>query len=173
MTALPQSTRRKLSLLNLAEELGNVSKACRIMGYHRDSFYEIKRAFQVGGVHALVEQKRGPRGPHPNRVSPEIEAAILDYALERPTWGQQRVANELRLKGHQVSPGGVRGVWLRHELETRHKRLLRLETGFSLRSGAPRNARDVSRNRRPRGNPASIPRARAVGDAASSVLDAM
>jgi hypothetical protein len=111
----------------LAEELGNVSKACRIMGYHRDSFYEIKRALQVGGVHALVEQKRGPRGSHPNRVSPEIEAAILDYALQRPTWGQQRVANELRLKGHQISPGGVRGVWLSHELETRHKRLLRLE----------------------------------------------
>jgi transposase InsO family protein len=127
MTALPQSTRRKLSLLNLAEELGNVSKACRIMGYHRDSFYEIKRAFQVGGTAALVEQKRGPRGPHPSRVSPEIEAAILQYALERPTWGQNRIANELRLKGHQVSPGGVRGVWLRHELETRYKRLLRLE----------------------------------------------
>lgn len=58
------------------------------MGYHRDSFYEIKRAFQVGGVHALVEQKRGPRGPHPNRVAPEIEAVILDYVLEHPTWGQ-------------------------------------------------------------------------------------
>jgi len=87
MTALPQGIRRKLSLLKLAEELGNVSRACRIMGYHRDTFYEIKRAFQVGGVHALVEQKRGARGPHPNRVSPEIEAAILQYALEHPTWG--------------------------------------------------------------------------------------
>src|SRR4030095_2188117 len=100
MAALSQSIRRKLSLLKLAEELGNVSKACQIMGYHRDSFYEIKRAFQVGGVHALVEQKARPRGPPPNRVSPEIEAEILQYALEHPTWGQQRVANELRLKGH-------------------------------------------------------------------------
>jgi transposase InsO family protein len=128
MTALPQSTRRKLSLLALAEELGNVSKACQIMGYHRDSFYEIRRAFQVGGVHALVEQKRGPRGPHPSRVSPEIEAEILRYSLEHPTRGQQRVANDLRMQGHQVSPGGVRNVWLRHDLGTRHKRLLRLET---------------------------------------------
>ena len=127
MTALAQSTRRKLSLLKLAEELGNVSKACQIMGYHRDSFYEIKRAFQVGGVHALVEQKRGPRGPHPNRVSPEIEAEILQYSLDYPTRGQQRLANDLRLKGFTVSPGGVRNVWVRHELETRHKRLLRLE----------------------------------------------
>ena len=127
MTALSQSTRRKLSLLKLAEELGNVSKACRLMGYHRDSFYEIRRAFQVGGVAALVEQRRGPRGPHPNRVAPEIEQKILDYALDRPTHGAQRVANELRLQGANVSASGVRGVWLRHNLETRTKRLLRLE----------------------------------------------
>ena len=127
MTALTHSTRRKLSLLELAAELGNVSKACKIMGYHRDTFYEVKRAFQVGGVDALIEQKRGPRGPHPNRVAPEIEQRILDYALEFPTHGAQRVANQLRLQEVQVSPSGVRGVWLRHDLETRHKRLLRLE----------------------------------------------
>jgi transposase InsO family protein len=127
MTAVPQSTRRKLSLLELAHELQNVSKACRIMGYHRDTFYEIRRAFQVGGVAALVEQRRGPRGPHPNRVAPEIEEKILAYALAFPTHGPQRVANELRLQGVAVSPSGVRGVWLRHDLETRGKRLLRLE----------------------------------------------
>jgi transposase InsO family protein len=127
MTALPQSTRRKLSLLHLAQELQNVSKACRIMGYHRDSFYELRRAFQVGGVQALIEQRRGPRGPHPNRVSADVETEILAYALEHPTHGAQRVANELRLRGLQVSPSGVRGVWLRHDLETRLKRLLRLE----------------------------------------------
>jgi len=127
MAALTQSTRRKLSLLQLAEELGNVSKACQIMGYHRDTFYEVKRAFQVGGVAALVEEKRGPRGPHPNRVSQEVEQKILDYALAHPSHGAQRVANELRLQDVNVSPSGVRGVWLRHDLETRHKRLLRLE----------------------------------------------
>jgi transposase InsO family protein len=127
MAALSHSIRRKLSLLKLAEELGNVSKACQIMGYHRDSFYEIRRAFQSGGVSALVEQKRGPRGPHPNRVSPEIEQRILEYALEKPTHGSQRVANELRLQGLTVSSSGVRGVWVRHDRETRTKRLLRLE----------------------------------------------
>ena len=127
MTALAQSTRRKLSLLQLAEELGNVSKACKIMGYHRDTFYEVKRAFQVSGVAVLVEQKRGPRGPHPNRFAEDVEQKILDYALVHPTHGAQRVANELRLNSIDVSPSGVRGVWLRHDLETRHKRLLRLE----------------------------------------------
>jgi len=63
MTALSQSTKRKLSLLQLAEELGNVAKAAKIMGYHRDTFYEVRKAFQSGGVAALVEQKRGPRNP--------------------------------------------------------------------------------------------------------------
>jgi hypothetical protein len=124
---LSHGMRRKLSLLQLAEELGNVSKACQIMGFHRDTFYEIRRALQVGGVAALVEQRRGPKAPHPNRVAPEIEERILAHCLERPTHGAQRVANELRLQGVQVSPSGVRGVWLRHGLETRIQRLLRLE----------------------------------------------
>jgi transposase InsO family protein len=127
MTALSRSTRRKLTLLQLAEGLGNGSKACRIMGYHRDTFYELRRAFQFGGAAGLVEERRGPRGPHPNRVSEEIEEKILAYSLEHPTHGQQRMANELRLQNVNVSPAGVRGVWMRQGLETRHRRLLRLE----------------------------------------------
>ncbi len=107
MTATTESTKRKLSLLQLAEELGNDSKACQIMGYHRDTFYEVRRAFQVGGVAALVEQKRGPKSPHPNRVAPEIEEQILALCLERPTYGAQRIANELRLQSVDVSPSGV------------------------------------------------------------------
>jgi transposase InsO family protein len=127
MTAQQQIIKRKLSLLRLAEELGNVSKACDVMGYHRDSFYEIRRAFQIGGTAALVEKRRGPKNPHPNRVSEEVEAAILDRALQFPTHGPVRVANDLRLSGVTISSGGVRGVWARHNLETRVKRLLRLE----------------------------------------------
>ena len=97
------------------------------MGYHRDTFYEVRRAFQVGGVAALVAEQRGPKNPHPNRVSAEIEEQILALSLEHPTYGSQRIANELRLRETNVSPSGVRGVWLRHDLETRYKRLLRLE----------------------------------------------
>jgi hypothetical protein len=112
MTALTQGIKRKLSLLQLADELGNVAKACRIMGFHRDTFYEVRRAFQTGGVAALVESRRGARAPHPNRIAPEIEAKVLDYCLHRPTHGAQRVSNELRLAGEEVSPSAVRGVWL-------------------------------------------------------------
>src|SRR5690606_28491275 len=133
--ALPESTRRKLSLLELAQGARQRRQACRIMGYHRDTFYEVKRAFQVGGVEALLERKRGPRSPHPNRVSEEVEKRILDCSLAFPTHGAQRVANQLRLAGVNVGVGGVRGVWLRHDIETRYKRLLWLSarhTGADL-----------------------------------------
>ena len=91
MTTVSQSTKRKLSLLQLAEELGNVSKACKIMGYHRDTFYEAQKAFKVGGVSALVEKRRGPKNPHPNRVPQAVEQRILDYCIKQPTYGAQRV----------------------------------------------------------------------------------
>lgn len=97
------------------------------MGFHRDTFYEVRRAFQAGGVAVLVESKRGARAPRPNRVAPETEAKVLDDCLKRPTDGAQSVSYELRLAGVDVSPAGVRGVWLRNDLETRCKRLIRLE----------------------------------------------
>lgn len=119
--------RRKLSLLQLAQELGNVSKACKIVGYSRQQFYEIRRNFQTFGAEGLVDRVAGPRNPHPNRVSAEVEEAILSYALEHPGHGAQRTADELLLQGVQVSSGGVRGVWSRHKLLSKHDRLLRLE----------------------------------------------
>jgi len=119
--------RRKLSLLELAQEMGNVSKACKIMGYSRQQFYEIRRTYQTFGAEGLVDRLPGPKGPHPNRVSDEVEKAILDHGLAHPTHGAQRVADELMLGGVQVSAGGVRGVWSRHGLMTKIERLLRLE----------------------------------------------
>ena len=122
-----ESAKCKLLLFQLVEELGSVSQACHIMGYHRDTFYKVRRAFKVGGIAALVEKKRGPKGPSPNRVAPEIEQQILALCLEYPTWSAPRIAGELRLKGVGVSPSGVYRVWLRNNLAHRHQRLLRLE----------------------------------------------
>jgi transposase InsO family protein len=119
--------RAKLSLLQLAQDLGNVSKACKLIGYSRQQFYEIRRNFQLYGAEGLIDQLPGARNPHPNRVSEDVEKAILDHCLEFPTHGPQRVADELLLKGIQVSSTGVRGVWMRHGLLTKHERLLRLE----------------------------------------------
>lgn len=62
-----------------------------------------------------------------NRVAAEIEQAVVDLALEQPTWGQLRVSNELRKRAMSISPAGVRGVWMRHDLQTMKHRLEALE----------------------------------------------
>ncbi|MBF0169998.1 MAG: helix-turn-helix domain-containing protein, partial [Nitrospinae bacterium] len=128
MTTTQKVARRKLSLLELAADLGNVSRACKLMGYSRQQFYEIRRNYQTFGSEGLIDRLPGARGPHPNRVGDEIEKAVLDYSLDHPTHGCIRVAQALILMGHTVSSGGVRGVWSRHNLLNRHERLLRLET---------------------------------------------
>ena len=133
MTTDQKVARRKLSMLQLASELNNVSKACRIMGYSRQQFYEIRRNYQTYGAEGLIDRLPGARGPHPNRVAPEIERAILDHCLDHPSHGALRVAQELMLKGVQVSSGGVRGVWSRHNLLTKQERLLRLEQATAER----------------------------------------
>lgn len=134
MTTEKKVARRKLSLLELAGELSNVSKACKIMGYSRQQFYEIRRNFQTYGAEGLLDRLPGPKGPHPNRVPPEIEEAVLAHSLDHPCHGPVRVSHELALRGITVSSGGVRGVWSRHGLLTKHERLLRLEKATAERT---------------------------------------
>ena len=112
----------KLGVLELAKELGNVSKACKIIGYSRDSFYRFKKLYENGGDEALQEISRKTPNTK-NRVPDYIEEAALRAAIDNPALGQERVANELAREGILVSAGGVRSLWQRHDLETVAKRL--------------------------------------------------
>ncbi|MDH1472841.1 IS481-like element ISSod13 family transposase [Shewanella sp. GD03713] len=118
--------KHKTGLLNLAEELSNVSRACKVMGVSRDTFYRYRELVDDGGVDALIEKSR--RSPNlKNRVEEAVEQAVMEYAIEFPAHGQHRTSNELRKKGVFVSGSGVRSIWLRHDLENFKKRLKALE----------------------------------------------
>lgn len=117
----------KVGLLNLAEELQNISQACKVMGFSRDTFYRYKEAVDANGVQALLDQSR--RKPNlRNRVDPDVEQAVLKHSLEEPAHGQKRASNELRKIGVFISPSGIRSIWLRHDLARFKDRLKALET---------------------------------------------
>ena len=126
MTLAEKVIKPKLGVLELAKHLGNVSQACKTMGYSRDTFYRYKKLYETGGEEALQDLSR-KKPNEKNRVPEHVEAAVVALAIEDPSLGQWRASNELQKRGVLVSSSGVRSVWLRHELETFKKRLKALE----------------------------------------------
>lgn len=126
MTQRQYIINRKLNILDLGKTLGNISEACRRLGVSRQHYYDIKEAIQEEGIEGLIEKSRRSARIG-NRVPPEIKQKVLEYSLEYPTQGQMRTANELKKRGIVVSAGGVRSIWLRHNLQIKSLRLKRLE----------------------------------------------
>ena len=126
MTAKKKIAQKRLTLLQLAEQLRNVSEACRHHGVSRSQFYEYKRAFQERGFEGLMDQPPIPKS-FPNETPPEVKDKVIRLSVEHPAWGPLHISDHLRLEDVSVSPSTVRNIWLKEDMETRYKRLLRLE----------------------------------------------
>src|SRR5687768_1668273 len=101
-------------------------RACKLMGFSRDTFYRYQSAMENGGIDALIDANRKKPTPK-NRVEEAVELAVAVFALEQPAFGQVRVSNELRKRGIFISASGVRSVWLRCDLESIERRLAALK----------------------------------------------
>ena len=126
MTAEKKIAQKRLTLLQVAESLRNVSEACRRQGISRSQFYEYKRAFQESGLKGLLDRPPIAKS-FPNETPAEVRQKVFKLSIEHPAWGPMRVSDNLRLEGVSVSPSTVRNLWIKEGLESRYKRILRLE----------------------------------------------
>jgi transposase InsO family protein len=116
---------QRVRLFTLAEELGNVAEACRLMGFHRSTYYRLKASVDRWGLEALrVRERRRPRMP--NQIGPHLEQLVIAFALGHPGFGPRRIAAELarhKWGGIRISEHGAWRVLWRFNLNTRSKRL--------------------------------------------------
>ncbi len=126
MNAESKLARQRLSVLQLAEALGNVAEACRRRGISRTQFYEHKRRFQTHGIEGLKDLPPIARS-HPNTTPPEVVEEIKKLALKHPSYGCNRLEALLKAAGHSVSYVVIQKILNRNGLGTRYDRWLALE----------------------------------------------
>ena len=95
MTKEQKIIRAKIGLLELARQLGNVSQACKMMGYSRDSFYRFKELYDAGGELALQELTRHKPILKKSARRPTSRRSSSSFRWTAPAYGQIRIANEL------------------------------------------------------------------------------
>lgn len=124
--AASKVAQQRLSVLELARELGNVAEACRQRGMDRTSFYEWKRRFQTQGFEGLKDLPPIHRS-HPQTTPPETVEKIRTLALEHPSFGCNRYEAMLSLEGIRVSSITIQKILNDNGLGTRYERWLALE----------------------------------------------
>jgi transposase InsO family protein len=126
MKAEEKLARQRLSVLELAESLSNVSEACRQRGMSRSQFYEYKKRFQEKGLAGLKDLPPIPK-KHPFRTSPEVVERILEKSMEHPAWGCVKLSQTLKLEGISVSSPTIQNILIKHGMGQKYQRLLELE----------------------------------------------
>jgi transposase InsO family protein len=126
MKADEKLAKQRLSVLELAQTLGNVSEACRQRGMTRTQFYEYKRRFQTHGLEGLKDLPPIHHS-HPFTTPPEVVDRILRVSLEHPGWGCVRLSNQLKLEGLSVSSPTIQNILIKHGMGSKYERLLKLE----------------------------------------------
>ena len=117
-----QLGKAKLGILALVAELGDVTRACKLLGMSRSQFYAMKRAYETSGKEGLTPKIR--RKPEmPNRTPAPLENQILSKTLEYQTISYFSLAAKLKSEGISVTPSRIRYVWHRHGLSTRRARI--------------------------------------------------
>jgi len=126
MTPKDYLIKNKLSLLQLANELKNIRKACKTFNVSRQHYYDLKRNYEMFGKDGLEPKVR--KSPlMPNKTDEVIEKRIIDFTLNNPGFGKDRVASELMMHGLPITTSTIQNVWRRYKLQTRKLRFKKLE----------------------------------------------
>ena len=118
--------RKRLSVLEMAETLGNVSEACRRGGMDRTSFYEWKRRFQTHGLEGLKDMPPIPKS-QPHTTTTETERRVLQASLEHPSWGCVKLSDFLKLQGVSISSPTIQKILIRNDMASVYDRWMKVE----------------------------------------------
>ncbi len=133
MNADDKIARQRLSVLQLAEALGNISVACRQRGMTRTQFYDYKRRFELHGLEGLKDLPPIHKS-HPQTTPPEVVERILALSLAHPAWGCVRLSEHLKLEGVSVSSPTIQNILIKHGMASKFARLLKLQEQVAAES---------------------------------------